>query len=52
MSDLGVYVQTGSFCEPCAYFASCPVHDPDGSLWRARNPGMPYFDENGVERIA
>jgi hypothetical protein len=46
------YVQTGSYCEPCLYLSACPEHDPDGSLWRARNKGMPYFDNEGNMLIA
>ena len=46
------YAQTGSYCEPCLYFSSCPTHDPDGSLWRARQPkGTPYFDADGTPRV-
>jgi hypothetical protein len=47
-----VYVQTRGYCEPCLYFSACPVHDPDGSIWRAANKGMPYFDNEGNEHIA
>ena len=47
-----VYVQTGPYCEPCLYFSSCPEHDPDGSIWRAKQPkGTPYFDPDGTPRV-